>query len=85
MSALEVYIKTKFGYNFQEFSTSHFVKTNKKKGLLIHDKKDPSTPYWSSEQVHANWKNSKLITTEGLGHSIQNFAINKQIIGFLET
>jgi pimeloyl-ACP methyl ester carboxylesterase len=85
MSELENYIKTTFGFQFHEFSTAHFAKTNTKKGLLIHDKRDLNTPYWCSEQVHANWKNSEFITTEGLGHSIQDNNVNKQIIDFLKS
>jgi len=85
MNALQAHIKHKFGFQFHEFSTAHFAKTNSKTGLLIHDKDDEATPYWCSEQVHTNWKNSKLITTEGLGHSIQDDAINGKIIDFLKS
>lgn len=84
MSALEGYIKSQFGFTFQEFSTSEFVKANTITGLVIHDKLDPITPYWCSEQVHTNWKGSKFVTTEGLGHSVQDDPINNQIVDFLK-
>jgi len=84
ISAIEDYIKSQLGFTFQELSTSEFAKDNTKTGLLIHDKEDPVAPYWCSELVHANWKNSKFITTKGLGHSIQDSTVNDQIVDFLK-
>ena len=85
MAGLRDHIQSQFGFSFQELSTSEFAKTNAAAGLLIHDKIDPITPYWCSEQVHANWKNSRLVTTENLGHSIQDDTINNQIVDFLKS
>lgn len=83
--AIENHIKSELGFSFHELSTSEFAKSNTKSGLLIHDKEDLVAPYWCSEKVHANWKNSKFITTEGLGHSIQDDNINNQIVDFLKS
>ena len=59
------------------------MQTNTKKGLLFHDRFDSITPYHASEQVHAAWKDSALITTEDLGHSMHQNEVNDQIIAFL--
>jgi pimeloyl-ACP methyl ester carboxylesterase len=85
VAGLEDHLIAKFGFSFKEFSTTQFAKTNTKTGLLIHDRFDPITPYWSSEQVHSNWADSTFITTEGLGHSIQDNHINDQIVSFLKS
>lgn len=85
MHYLELHFMAKFGFRFAEFSTSKFVKNIDKKGLLIHDKLDKIAPYWSSEQVHANWKNSSLISTTGLGHSLHQDKVREQIVTFLQT
>lgn len=82
--ALDDYIHTRFGFHIHEFSTSEYVKTNGKKGLLFHDKLDKVAPYHASVDVNANWKNSTLISTEGLGHSMHQEEVNDQIISFLE-
>ena len=85
MHHLEEYFVTTFGFSFSEFSSSKFVQFIEKKGLLIHDELDRIAPYWSSEQVHANWKNSTLITTKGFGHSLHQDKVRDQIITFLKS
>lgn len=83
--ALEEYFFERFGLKQKEFSSSKFVQTNTKTGLLLHDRFDTITPYHASEQVHAAWKDSQLITTEGLGHSMHQDEVNEQIIAFLSS
>ena len=81
--ALDELILKKFGFRIREFSTSRFVATNDKKGLLIHDKLDSVTPYHASQKVHNVWKGSRLISTSGNGHSLHQVEVNKAIIEFL--
>jgi pimeloyl-ACP methyl ester carboxylesterase len=85
LRALDTYIHKKFGFTIREFSTSRFARTNRKKGLLFHDKFDKITPYHASEQVSSQWENSILKTTEGLGHSMHQDEVNDQIVAFLES
>jgi len=84
LKSLEAHIKDRFGFTVIEFSTTKYVQTNIKKGLLFHDKLDKIAPYEDSVSVHKNWKGSKLITTEGLGHSMHQENVNNQIIEFLK-
>ena len=67
-----------------EFSTSKFAQSISKKGLLFHDKHDNITPYHASVAVNKNWKDSTLVSTEGLGHSMHQDDVNNQIVSFLE-
>ncbi|WP_394970333.1 alpha/beta hydrolase [uncultured Croceitalea sp.] len=83
--ALENFILEKFGFKVRDFSSSKFVQTNTKKGLLFHDRLDTIAPYHASVQVHENWKNSEFISTEGLGHSMHQDEVNNQIIAFLKS
>ena len=85
LKALDHYIHDRFGFRIREFSTSKFVRTNTKKGLLFHDKFDKITPYHASVQVSSQWKDSELRTTEGLGHSMHQDEVNDQIVAFLES
>ncbi len=83
MGVIDHYIKNRFGFHIRDFSSSKFAKNNTKKGLLFHDKWDAVAPYHASEKVHANWKGSQLVSTEGLGHSMHQEEVNNQIIDFL--
>lgn len=85
MRLLENYFIKTFGFNFVDFSSPKFAKEITQKGLLIHDKLDKIAPYWSSKQVHESWKNSTLVTTEGLGHSLHQGKVREQIISFLKS
>ncbi len=82
--AMDERLKKWFGYHFHEFSSAHFVKDNTKKGLLFHDKQDAQVPFTASVRVHEHWKDSQLVLTEGLGHSMHQDKVNDQIISFLE-
>jgi len=84
MTALEDYIYSRFGFTPKEFSSSKFVLTNSKKGLLFHDRLDKITPYHASVDVHKHWKGSELVSTEGFGHSMHQNEVNDKIIAFLE-
>ena len=83
MRALDRLVVDKFGFTIREFSTSIFAAQNEKKGLLIHDKQDEVAPYHASQKVHEVWKGSRLITTEGYGHSLHQEDVNTAIVDFL--
>lgn len=85
LQALETYILDRFGARVSDFSSSIFVKNNRKKGLLLHDELDQLTPFHASEKVHAAWQGSQFIRTRGLGHSLHQDHINQQIVAFLES
>ncbi len=85
MIHLESYFTKRFGFKFAEFSSRAFAKSVFKKGLLIHDELDAVAPISSSQQVHDNWKNSILIKTKGLGHSLHQDKVRNQVIEFLKS
>jgi pimeloyl-ACP methyl ester carboxylesterase len=85
LSAIDDYVQAHFGFTIHDFSISQFVQKIKIEGLLLHDMEDPITPYQNSVKVHSNWKNSTLISTQGLGHSMHKDEVNNQIIDFLKS
>ena len=85
LSALDGYFHKHFGFGIDDFSTSRFASELKIQGLLIHDELDKVAPVSASERVHANWKNSSLIKTKGLGHSLHQEEVNQKIIDFLKS
>jgi pimeloyl-ACP methyl ester carboxylesterase len=85
LGSLDDYVQRHFGFGIRDLSTSKFAREIQIAGLLLHDIEDPITPYHNSEKVHANWKNSTLISTRGLGHSMHQDELNQQIIDFLKS
>jgi len=84
LRAFDAAVYKEFGYHIHEFATAEFIRGNPKKGLLLHDKLDRIAPFHASEKVHEAWGNSELIPTEGLGHSMHQDGVNKQIVDFLK-
>lgn len=84
IKTLASYISHRFGFTPVEFSSSKFVASNVKKGLLFHDRLDKVTPYHASVAINKHWKGSKLVSTEGLGHSMHQDEVNEKIVAFLE-
>lgn len=77
-------ILKKFGAVPSDFSTSKFSKNIEAEGLIIHDVKDMIIPYSDAKLINKNFKNSKLISTKGLGHSLNHTSVTKNILEFLE-
>ena len=80
---IDTYIELKFGHPPHYFSTADFAKDIDAKGLLIHDKKDRIIPYQDALDIDTQFKNAKLISTEGLGHSLKGDFVMDEIITFL--
>lgn len=80
---IDTYIELKFGHPPNYFSTADFAKDIDIKGLLIHDKTDRIIPYQDALDIDAQFKNAKLISTEGLGHSLKGDFVSDEIIKFL--
>ena len=83
LKAFDELVFKEFGYHIHEFASPEFVKGNPKKGLLLHDRQDRIAPFHASQKVHDAWEDSVLIPTEGLGHSMHQEDVNRQIVDFL--
>ena len=77
-------IKERFGSEPETFSTASYVKTLNAQGLIIHDEDDPVIPYSDAVLIQSNFKNSALITTKGLGHSLNHKNVTLHISEFIE-
>lgn len=84
MKALERYFQKRFKFKTADFSSSVFAKNIETPALIIHDKGDTITPVSGSRSIHATYKNSEFIETEGLNHSLYDSKVNDQIIDFLK-
>jgi pimeloyl-ACP methyl ester carboxylesterase len=72
-----------FGKAPEEVSTAKFSEQITSKGLIIHDAEDDIIPYDDALLINKSFKNSKLITTKGLGHSLNDESVANYIYEFL--
>ncbi len=84
--SLDKLIEDTFGRPPSEFSTAKFAQSlNGVAGLIIHDKKDKIIPFRDAELIHSNFKDSKLISTTGFGHSLNNPEVYNHIVEFINS
>ncbi|MCR5860895.1 alpha/beta hydrolase [Flavobacterium sp. J372] len=80
---MDTHFKTQFKINTEEFSCGLFAKELKTEGLLVHDCDDEIVAYAEAEKIAEAWPSAEFITTNGLGHSLHDAVLYKQIIAFL--
>jgi len=80
-------LEAKFQKQFDDLSISNMVKSIDTDGLIIHCEDDVDAPVESAHQIHENWKNSKLVLTNKLGHRriLKNKDVSQTIIDFLKS
>lgn len=81
---IKLTIIDRFGQAPEDFSTAKFLQNISSKGLIIHDSDDNVIPYQDALSINQSFKNSKLITTKGLGHSLNDASITEHIYKFLD-
>ncbi len=84
MQGLDDYLKEKFDFDTAGFSLDRFVPYLTQQGMLIHDVLDTITPYQDATNIHNNWPGSKIVKTEGFGHSMHQDLVNDHILKFLK-
>lgn len=81
---LNVTILERFGDKPENFSTAKYLETINSKGLIIHDELDKIIPYSDALLIKNSFKDSVLITTKGLGHSLSDETVSNHIHDFIE-
>ena len=61
-------IAEKVGRPADALDIAQLIRRNSSKGLVIHDKDDPEVPFEDGLAIQNNWKNARLISTQGYGH-----------------
>lgn len=83
VSQLQHTIHERFGSPADSFSTAKFLETIESEGLIIHDQDDRIIPYNDALLLKNSFKNSQLITTKGLGHSLNDTTVADHIYAFI--
>lgn len=80
---LELTIQKRFNKLPVEFSTAKSSRSISAESLIIHDEDDAVIPYSDALKIKKNLKNSKLITTQNMGHSLNNHEVYRYVEEFL--
>ncbi len=67
----------------KDYSSAKFLNKSTFEGLIIHDEKDSIIPYSDALLINNSFKNSKLITTQNLGHSLNSDGVRTHITDFI--
>ncbi len=74
----------RFGKYPNYFSTAKFLKEATFKGLIIHDENDDIIPFEDALLIKNSFKNSTLISTKELGHSLNHKSVITYISEFID-
>ncbi|MDQ3393598.1 MAG: alpha/beta hydrolase [Bacteroidota bacterium] len=66
------------------FSTKNFALNLNTPALIIHDKNDPEAPYEGAVDIHTLWKQSQLVTTEGLNHTLKSQRVVELVVRYIQ-
>ena len=80
---MEKIILRKYGHLPDYFSAAEFTKSINTSGLIVHDERDRIIPYQDAKHYEQHYKNAQIVTTKGLGHSLNNDTIINHISTFL--
>ncbi|WP_310378988.1 alpha/beta hydrolase [Flavobacterium sp.] len=73
----------KFNFTFDAFSAKIFATKITIPGIIAHDTTDKVVAFEEGQKIASSWKNGRLIETVGLGHSMHDEALYKEIYSFL--
>jgi esterase/lipase len=72
-----------FGHAPSYFSAPKFASSVTASGLIIHDEEDKETSVNHARRINANWKQSQLQITKGLGHNLKSDHVVNSVIEFV--
>lgn len=79
----ESYFTEHFSYHPKDFTAREFAKSLQMKGIIAHDTDDEIVLFHESKKIASAWKDAVFIETKGLGHSMHDENLYKQLAKFL--
>jgi len=76
-------VETMFGMPASYYNAADFAEDIDVEGIIIHDKDDAVNLYYEAEAIHKSWPKSKLISTSGLGHSLQDDSVYNLVLDYV--
>ncbi|MFN0203136.1 MAG: alpha/beta hydrolase family protein, partial [Bacteroidia bacterium] len=81
---LTAYFEDIFQKPVAYYSMANFVKELKVSGIIVHDEEDKDVPFSEGGKIARNYVAAEFIRTKGLGHSLNDTQLIKQIVGKLK-
>ena len=72
-----------FNFKLEDFSGATFAEQINIEGIIAHDITDKIVSFQEGQKIARNWKKGRFIETTGLGHSMHNKKLYKEIYQFL--
>jgi len=82
-TSLEEHFLKTFSFRPDDFSGRIFGKKLKLKGIIAHDIDDTVVAFEEGRKIAASWKHAEFIETKGLGHSMHDDTLYKQLTAFI--
>ena len=79
------YFEAYLNFKVSHFSVSSFIQTINIPGLFIADKNDEIAFYEEALAIVKNWSEGELLTTTGLGHTLQGRDVFKAILAHIQS
>ncbi|MEM9837110.1 MAG: alpha/beta hydrolase [Bacteroidota bacterium] len=83
VDGIEQEFTRRMNLSFKDISPRRYAKKVNVPGLIIHDVGDELAPIEGAEDIYQNWKNSSLIITEGLGHTLTGVEVVELITEYM--
>jgi pimeloyl-ACP methyl ester carboxylesterase len=83
MHGLYTHFEQSLGRSVPNFSVEQLIANHTTPTLIVHDTQDPIVAYSNAQILHQHLPNSRLITTNGSGHSINTMEVVKEVLKFL--
>ena len=80
---IEKLVLQKHGHLPAYFSAAEFAENIIIPGLIIHDEQDKVIPYQDAKHFEEKYNNARLISTQGLGHSLNSETVYEHINAFI--
>ncbi len=80
---IEKYYWDNFKFRLEDFAGKLFASKIQTSGLIAHDIDDTTVLFEEAKKIQQHWKNAAFITTNGLGHSMHDDKLYKEIVAFL--
>jgi pimeloyl-ACP methyl ester carboxylesterase len=80
------HLKKNYHEDYEQYSIQRIAGEFDVEALIVHDKLDKQAEYFNAEAIHNAFNNSKLLTTEGLGHVriLSDSEVVNQIVDFVK-
>lgn len=80
---LNAYFVSRFGKGVEAYSAAEYCRNISVPTLLAHDRDDDVVRYDEALKIAKAWPHARLVTTTGLGHSMHDDSLYRDIVEFL--